>query len=200
MGETNYNLEQDLNEAAKMAEGLETYVLGDQVYGSVGGGFFTGGAMPSLTIGALLMRARRLRALEEELNATQRAELDGVEAEIERVHKEWALHFSQKIEREASSRLKAMGYFFDEMRDDPKTGANAYLPEALRRTIIKELDLAMQAYGIDRGDLPQRLNSTDSALRRYTEPSSFIWSAALEPVYPKNDYWWLYVRPPKPRT
>ena len=61
MGETNYDRSKDLNEARKMADSLEPYVLGDQVYGSVGGGFFTGGNMPSLTIGALLMRVRRLR-------------------------------------------------------------------------------------------------------------------------------------------
>ncbi|HYO89657.1 MAG TPA: hypothetical protein VER79_13485 [Candidatus Limnocylindrales bacterium] len=200
MGETNYDLEQDLNEAKKMVEGLETYVLGDQVYGSVGGGFFTGGALPSLTIGALLLRVRRLRARDGELSLQRRSELDGIEAEIERVHREWTLHFNQKIEREAASRLKAMGQYFEEMREDPRTGANAYLPEALRRTIIAELAQAIETYGIDPGDLPQRISSTDASLRRYTEPALFIWSSSLEPIYPKQPYWWLYVRPRKPQA
>jgi uncharacterized membrane-anchored protein YhcB (DUF1043 family) len=198
MGETNYDLEQDLNEAKKMAEGLETYVRGDQVYGSVGGGFFTGGAMPSLTIGALLMRLRRLRAHAEQLTSDQRAELDQIEAEIARVHKEWTLHFGQKIEREAASRLQAIGQYLQELREDPRTAANAWLPEALRRTIIAELMQAMRTYNLDAGDLPQRISSTDNALRGFTEPSPFIWSPALESVYPKRDYAWLYMRPRKP--
>lgn len=198
MGETNYNAEQDLNEAKKMAEGLEAYVLGDQVYGAIGGGFFTGGTLPSLTIGALLLRVHRLQAHAADLGPEQRAELKNIEREISRVQKEWTQHFSEKIEREASSRLQALGQYFHEMREDPRTGANAYLPEALRRTLIATLLQAMHTYGIDPGDLAQRVNSADTALRSITEPGPFLWSSALEPVYPKRDYWWLYVQPQKP--
>lgn len=198
MGETNYNLEQDLNEAKRMAEGLEAYVLGDQVYGSVGGGFFTGGSMPSLTIGALLLRVYRLQARADALSADQRAELRDIERKIGRVQKEWTKHFGEKIEREASSRLQALGQYFYEVTEDPRASANAYLPEALRRTIIAILLQAMQTYGIEPSDLVRRVSSADTSLSGVTEPGPFLWSSALEPVYPKRDYWWLYVRPRKP--
>jgi len=36
MGETNYTLAQDLLEARKMADSLEDYVRGDQLYGTIG--------------------------------------------------------------------------------------------------------------------------------------------------------------------
>lgn len=199
MGETNYSLASDLNEAKKMADGLEDYIQTEPIYGTVGGGFFSGGSMPSLTTGALLMRVRRLRAREEELTPEQRGQLGKIEDEIARVRAKWRLHFDQKVEREARSRLKSISQYFEDLRDDPRAAANAWLPEALRRTIIFELDRAMQDYGIDRGDLPQRISSTDAALRRYTEKSSFVWSAELEPVYPADTFWWLYARPPKPK-
>ncbi len=197
MGETNYTLAQDLLEARKMADSLEDYVRGDQLYGTIGGGFFSGGTLPSLTIGALLMRVRRLQARETDLTPDQQAELAEVMTTIERVRKEWRAHFDEKLEHEARSRLKAINQYFHEFRDDPRSAAGAYLPEALRRTIIDELDRAMQDYGIDRGDLPQRINSTDSSLRRWTEKSDFIWSPELEPVYPAGSHWWLYARPQK---
>jgi hypothetical protein len=199
MGETNYSIASDLNEAKKMADGLEDYIQTEPIYGTVGGGFFSGGSMPSLTTGALLMRVRRLRAREAELTPAQRAELDGVEAEIARVRKKWTAHFDQKVEREARSRLKSISQFFEDLRDDPRAAANAWLPEALRRTIIYELDRAMQEYGIDRGDLPQRTNGMDAALRRSTEKAPFVWANELQAVYPADTFWWLYARPPKPK-
>jgi hypothetical protein len=55
------DLERDLNEARDMANGLADYVRGDQLYGSVGGGLFGSGNKPALTVGALLLRLRRLR-------------------------------------------------------------------------------------------------------------------------------------------
>jgi len=199
MGETNYSLAGDLNEAKKMADGLEHYIQTDQIYGTVGGGFFGGGSMPSLTTGALLMRVRRLRAREAELTAAQRGELGAIEDEIARVRGKWRAHFDQKLEREARSRLKSLGQYFEDLRDDPRGAANAWLPEALRRTIIHELDHAMQEYGLERGDLPQRINGMDAALRRQTEKSPFVWSPELEAAYPADPYWWLYARPPKPK-
>ena len=199
MGETNYSLAGDLNEAKKMADGLEQYIQTDQIYGTVGGGFFSGGSMPSLTTGALLMRVRRLRAREEELTPAQRGELGAIEDEIARVRSKWRVHFDEKVQREAHSRLKSLGQYFEDLRDDPRAAANAWLPEALRRTIIYELDRAMQEYGLERGDLPQRINGMDAALRRQTEKSPFIWSPELEAVYPADTFWWLYARPPKPK-
>lgn len=199
MGETNYSLAGDLNEAKKMAGGLEAYIQTDQIYGTVGGGFFSGGNMPSLTTGALLMRVRRLRAREQDLTPAQRGELGAIEDEIARVRSKWRAHFDQKLDREIRSRLKSISQYFEDLRDDPRAAANAWLPEALRRTIVDALDRAMQEYGLDRGDLPQRISGTDAALRRHTEKSPFVWSAELEPVYPAESYWWLYARPPKPK-
>jgi hypothetical protein len=199
MGETNYTIAGDLNEARKMADGLEDYIQTEPIYGTVGGGFFSGGRMPALTTGALLMRVQRLRAREEALTPEQRAELGKIEDEIARVRKEWRLHFDQKVEREARSRLKSLSQFFEDLREDPRAAANAWLPEALRRTIIYALDQAMQNYGIDRGDLPQRIASTDAALRRHTEKAPFVWARELEAVYPADTFWWLYARPPKPK-
>jgi len=76
--------------------------------------------------------------------------------------------------------------------------AGAYLPEALRRTIVQDLAAALQHYDLPVTDLQRSMRAIDSKLRRYTEPSEFIWAAALQPVYPQTAYWWLYAKPPVP--
>lgn len=194
MSETTYSLERDLKEASAMAKALEEYVQHDELYGRVGGGLFSSTRMPSLTIGALLMRLRRLRAMEDQLSAEQRHQLRKAEREHERVKKEWAMHYHKKLLYEAHSRLKAMDHYFAESADDPRSAASGYLPEALRRTIVQEIANSLDAPD---EDLDKAMRKADSGLRRWVEPASFIWAPTLEPVYPKETYWWLYSRPIK---
>ena len=71
-----YSIETDLNEAEAMVKGFVNYLKSNEVYGSVAGGFFGFGQMPSLTTGALAMRLRRLAVLRAQLDDGQQARLD----------------------------------------------------------------------------------------------------------------------------
>lgn len=192
MSETSYSFEKDLREAKAMAEALVPYVHEDNLYGTVGGGgWFGGGAkMPALTIGALLMRLQRLRALESELSAEQRGQLSQAERQLEAVQREWTRHYEEKLVQEAKSRLKAIEQWFEENRDDPRSAANAYLPEAHRRTVVQAIADVLQSEEIEKA-----IRRVDSGLRRWIEPAEFLWSPALQAAYPQTTYWWLYGRP-----
>lgn len=199
MSETSYALDRDLREAEAMANGLIPYVHEDRLYGSVGsGGLFGGGTMPSLTIGALLMRLRRLHALEATLNDAQRAKLAQIDAKHDEARREWTLHYTEKLEQEAKSRLKAMNAFFEECEDSLRICRNNYQPETLRRTIVHDIDEVLTELGEHSEDLDRALRTVDNKLRRYTEASDFVWAKELEPAYPRDEYWWLYAMPPKP--
>lgn len=201
MSETTYALERDLKEAEAMAQALIPYVYEDALYGTVGGrGLFGGGGMPSLTLGALLMRLRRLQALEAQMTESQRALLAEVVAQHESVRKEWTQHYNEKLTREASSRLKAMDTYFQECEEDRRICANAYLPEALRRTIVQEIVTAMEASDLSTADILKQARAVDSKLRRYSEPSEFVWAPELASIYPSGTFPWLYARPPQPNS
>ncbi len=199
MSETTYSVDRDLKEAAAMASGLETYVRGTNLYGSVGGGLFSSN-MPSLTIGALLMRLRRLRAQFDSLTPDQRSRLEQAEAAHEKARREWTHHYTEKLTQEGFSRLKAMNTFFEECGeralDRPNPCASIYLPEALRRTIVQEILIAMHDSNLPTDALSAEARKIDGRLRRYTAPSDFIWAAELEAIYPRSPYWWLYAKPP----
>ena len=195
---SDYDIERDLKEAEAMARKLDSYVHQDELYGSVGlSGFFSFSKMPSLTIGALLLRIRRLRSLSDRLSAEQKNRLQTTVHLNEEALKEWRVHYKKKVVREAKSRLKAMDAFFEECRSDPKLCARVYGPEASRRTIVQELLTAMRELDIERDDeLDSLLNRTDSSLRTVVKDSGFIWDPALEPAYPRSTFWWLYSQPP----
>lgn len=197
MSEQKLDLESDLREAREMTEGLVEYLRGSEVYGSLGGGLFGSGNKPALTIGALLLRLRRLNALRDQLTPAQQAALDDVQHQHDKVRKEWTRHYGEKLVREASSRLDAMRNYFEECRENPRLCASAYLPEAMRRTIVQEIATFMDANGMPSEELRSKIAGADGKLRRFTQPTDFIWAAALLPVYPKSDFWWLYARPPQ---
>ncbi|MCC6614737.1 MAG: hypothetical protein IT320_14755 [Anaerolineae bacterium] len=196
MSETKFNLTRDLEEAAEMAELLPDYLIGNQLYGSLGGGMFGSGSKPALTVGALLLRLRRLRLLESHLSDAQRQVLDKAEQDHQRAQQEWHVHYEEKVLHEANSRLDAMRTFFDECAQNPRQCAGLYLPEALRRTIVQEILLAMESAHITSAALTAKVRELDSLLRRSVRPSEFVWANELIPAYAPETFWWLYSRPP----
>jgi DNA-directed RNA polymerase beta' subunit len=188
MTEQNYSIERDLKELQAMAAALIPYIYEDELYGRVGMN------LPSLTVGAVLMRLNRLKALANQLSPDQRTILDQAEAQVEDVKKEWGSHFEKKLVREAEARLRDIMTFTREAKESLRTIANAYLPEALRRTMVQEILDVLP----NNSELVSKTRQTDSVLKNYLEDADFIWAAALKPIYPADKYWWLYKQPRKP--
>ena len=191
----NYNIFDDLDTLKRLIGSLEGYLKGNDLYGSVGGGFLTGGSTPSLTPGAVLMRLRRLEALRDRLDDKRQSTLDDLQkqhADIRETHDE---RYIDRMTHEANSRLDSMQRFFEECSRKPETCARNYSPEVLRRTITQEVLLAMENDGIHSADLDDKVKMTDRRLRGLLQESDFVWDAQLEPVYPKSVFWWMYMQP-----
>lgn len=191
-----YSFGRDLDEAEAMVKALLPYLQRDELYGRVGtGSLFAAPNMPSLTVGALRLRLRRLDALRDHLTERQIAQLTQIEDRHQAIYTERTKAYQQKMLREAESRLKAMTTFFEECIQNPRTCAGIYKPEALRRTIVYDLMAALEDFGVLTDELKQRARSTDSQLRRQVQPAPFLWEAELQPAYPDKIYWWLYHAP-----
>ncbi|MFW5748021.1 MAG: hypothetical protein ACOCYT_00250 [Chloroflexota bacterium] len=203
MTDHHYDIDRDLKEAEAMAKSLDRYVYQEQLYGTVGGGgFFAPSNMPSLTVGAVLLRTRRLTSLREagQLDEKQSDRLDKVLAINREVYKDARREYEHKMMREAKSRLKAMQLFFEECSGNPKLCNRVYRPEALRRTIVQEILIAMDEMSMERDEeLNALLSRMDSNLRRYAdEEHGFLLDDELESVYPQRTFWWLYREPHTP--
>jgi len=202
MSDHRYDIDRDLREAESMVDSLESYVHGDPLYGSVGGFGFFGSTMPSLTVGALLMRLRRLQALEADgkLNAKQQKKLSELTEQHAVVYEENRAAYEGKLQREVKSRLKAMSTFFEECFNDPRTCNRVYRPEALRRTIVQEALTAMTEINAETDeDTDKLIKRQDANLRRYAnQPTDFLLDPVLQPYYPENTFWWLYQQPHTP--
>jgi len=185
----NYSLERDLHEIVQMGASLRVYLLGDQLYLAVGGG------LPQLTLGAFLLRRRRLKHFRDEMNAARQAMLDKALGKHEALRRAWPLHYETKLKREASSRLRALHGFFRECEESGGDCAAAYPVEAARRTLVQEILMSMDDFGWDKHELMAAVRQSDFALRSWLTASAFIWSPKLASVYPRDVFWWLYGRP-----
>ena len=185
----NYSLDRDLHEIVQMGASLRVYILGDKLYLPVGGG------LPQLTLGAFLLRRRRLKHFRDEMNAAQQAMLDKALGKHEALRRAWPLHCETKLKREASSRLRSIRAFLRECEESRGDCAAAYPVEAARRTLVQEILVAMDDFGCDKNELMAAVRQSDLALRPWITASAFIWSPRLKPVYPRQPFWWLYGRP-----
>ncbi len=190
-----YSIDKDLNEAQKMAEGLDEYVRGTELYGHTSGGFFGSGDSPALTTGALLLRLRRLSAHRDTLTAAQSAQLSAVDATFQHVRKEWRVHYEGKLAKEANSRLDNLRTYLKEASDAPRSARANYPTEAMRRTIVQEVLTEMQALNVASAEIDTKRRDIDGRLRALVKSAPFQWDASLQDVYPAQDFWWLYHAP-----
>lgn len=191
MAELNYSIDLDLKEAKAMVDTLVPYIYENDLYGKIN--------LDSarLTPGSILLRLRRLAALRDQMTPSQLAQFEKLNAKNEAVRGEWGVAYGKKMLREAEARLRDLQTYLGECKDDPKLCANAYNPEALRRTLVAEI-LAALPPDVDSTEVRNTAKSVDSGLRRYVREAPFVWDSALQPVYPPETYWWLYGRPPQP--
>ncbi|MEO1166206.1 MAG: hypothetical protein AAFV98_20675 [Chloroflexota bacterium] len=190
---TNYRIERDLFHALTMSQVFEDYVRSDQLYGYAAGLFSN---MPSMTIGSLVMRLRRIDTLRMHMPDSKKKKLDDALDKYLQVRTDWLYHFENKIKQEAHSRVDAMKGFFYECSDNIRNCIGIYKPEMMRRTIVQELVREMEILNIRDGELVAKITETDDKLRRVTEKADFQWADILIPAYDEKEFWWLYNSPP----
>jgi hypothetical protein len=192
MSEKPYSIEQDLTELKAMVEMLVPYIYEDELYGKLRI------TTARLTPGAMLLRFRRLNALRDRLSQAEADQLLHLHDQHAKVRTEWGVAYTKKMLREAEVRLRDIQTYLDECRENPHACANAYLPEALRRTIVAELLAELPRSDFENSGLKAKLGKVDSGLRGSIQEAPFLWDEVLCPVYPQETFWWLYGRPQPP--
>ncbi len=185
-------LEDELTFVREGVAALEDYLASDMVYWPLRP-FST--IFPSLSIGGLLESLRRLEALQSRLPAQARAELEALKTHLERVREVHPARYRQKLERELSSRLDAWAWYLEDYERHPEEVAPSYPAQAHIRLKIELLLEEGERLGFDMESIRNRVRTLDQTLRRNWEPGPFLWEEALQEVFPRDRFWWLYGRP-----
>jgi hypothetical protein len=183
-----YDLDRDVRTVDAMASRLTPYIYEDELYGQ----------MPSnlakLTVGGLLMRLHRLNAIRNLLTPEQQTMVSAAQNKLNEVRRDWAVAYEGKLKREFQARMTSFNQFINESMDNPKLFSENFAAEAEKRAIVQALadDAASMNFMVD--DIRGAITTLDNKLHRYLESGDFIWDERLKPAYPKDKYWFLYVK------
>lgn len=197
MSKSNYVLAEepavDLAMLAAEAAELETYIVKGETYHAVRVNLPGGDRMLQMSGGDLLARLFRLNGVAAQLTAGQRAELDQVRGEIERSIYSLRTRFHAMLNRELKVRLDSLNWYLDEVAADPQQARGEYPYEIRNRqradAILRELGSAAEP------ELKKLLSRVDERIRLVVARTGFVWDAKLEPIFPREEFWYLYVAP-----
>lgn len=187
-----YEAESDLRVLEAMAANLTPYLYEDNLFGTLSPN------LPKLTVGALLFRLYRLKGLEEQLSPDQQSRLHDAQLNFQQLRSEWMAHYEGKIEQEIQSRLRSFRNYLDDYGEQATRAREGYPAEATHRTILHHLEQEAHALEIWTEELEEDRQIQDARLRTALGDEAkgdFIWAKALKPLYPREDFWWLYGYP-----
>src|SRR5258708_5980610 len=127
-----FDLDRDVRTVEAMAAGLKAYVYDSELYGLMPGD------LPKLTVGGLLMRLQRLRAIRNLLSSSQVQTVDTAQKQVEAVRKEWAVAYEGKVLRELPVRLNSVAQFLEECADNLRQCAEGYA-SAMEKRVMAEV-------------------------------------------------------------
>jgi hypothetical protein len=187
MATVTYDLDRDVRTAESMAARLTPYIYENELYGHMPND------LAKLTVGGLLMRLHRLKAISNQLSPHQQEAVKSVQAQFDDVERNWRVALEGKLQREFQARLTAMHQYVNEYIDNPTLFKENYYSAAEKRVILEAL--ADEAKSLDYmvEDIKGALLSLDNKMRRYLEKGDFIWDKRLQVAYPAEKYWFLYV-------
>lgn len=193
------DLERDLRITDAIASDLKAYLLSNDVYWSLSERGWKGSPFPKGTLGGLLLRLHLLDGLATHLSPEQWERFSRAqEAATEQINK-WRVQAEQKAQREAAARLRTWETFVEEASDDPARHRTEY-PSQVEGRVILDFLLNFAGRGLP-DNLLAALATADKRLGAITSEGDFVWDDALRPLFPTEQYPWLYVqmRQVKPR-
>lgn len=187
---TTLNVDRDLAFIQEMADDIKDYLLGSELYEQLMSRDFM---LPMGTLGGLFLRLHRLRALADQMSDEQQVAFETAAGHVEVELDRWAVQAMEKVQREIKARLHNWHDFLLELERDPIRHTSEYPTQVEGRTI---LDLLVEYAGDEAPpETETDLRAADVKLRDNTQFGDFVWGEEMQPAFPRERFWWLYLHP-----
>ena len=184
---------EDLAVVREMANELQDYLLGEEVYYTLLVVTSQGEERIQSSCGDLLARLHKLAGQSKLLSAAQLDELSSIHRRIDATTKTMQARYHALILREVRARLNSLQWFLDDCDEDLRQCRAQYPFEIRNRQRIAEL---VKVLGDKQPpDIQAETAATDRRLREMTVSADFVWDKRVRDVYPREEYWYLYVLP-----
>ncbi len=172
---------------------LEEYIIAGEVYRTLRVVTPAGAQMVQMSGGDLLTRLFRLTGERERLPVEQRSQVKDLALRAESTAYSLRTRFHDLLQRELKTRIDSLNWFLDDIMGDPKR-ARAEYPYEIRNR--QRIDAIATELGDDLSPaLKSELRRVDDRIRLIVRPADFVWDASLEPIFPRDRFWYLYTTP-----
>lgn len=186
-------IDHDLDYVEATVANLKDYLLGGQIYWRLSHPRHSTGILPRGTLGGLLLRLHRLRALENLLTPEQCQRLDAAEQKARKGLHHWQAQAEEKAQREIHARIDSWGNYLQEVEAEPERFSPEYQAQVQSRVaLVHLLEFVGHSPEWERNEI---VHAVDRLHRATTVASDFVWDPALAPAYPRDRFPWLYTRP-----
>jgi len=184
---------EDMAVVREMANELQDYLMGNDVYHTLVVSTSQGEERIQSSCGDLLARLHKLDGQARLLTPAQRDELVPIRRRMDATTQAMQSHYTGLIERECRARLNSLGWYLDDCDEDPRQCRVQYPFEIRNRQRIAEM---VKVLGENTpADIQTETAAIDRRLRDMTASADFVWDNRVKDVYPRGEYWYLYVLP-----
>jgi hypothetical protein len=185
-----HSIQHNLDCAQMMAEELETYLLSDELFWYLPEGSVKKPPCPALTLGGLWLILDELKVQEVEMQKEDLNRYKEISRTIEGFQNQWAVAWEKKAVKELSSRQHLWRAFLTDV-EQGKAERSRYTSEVKNRVIASYATRESSKQPGSKAS-QDKLRALDSRLRTMFESGQFVWDEPLQPMYPKDEFWFLY--------
>jgi hypothetical protein len=185
------DLDRDVHVIELMAANLTPYIYESELYGVMPGDY------PRLTVGGLLMRLHRLSALNKQLSLKQQITMNEAQHLLEEVRRKWAVAYEGKIQQEIKARMINLAQCLTECEENPASCVENFPSAIEKRVMVEVLKDEAETRSVWTDELKGLLTSIDKRIHRCAVKDEFCWDPRVQPAYPPEKFWFLYVHPKK---
>ena len=184
---------EDMSVVREMANEMQDYLMGEEVYRTLIVVTAQGEERIQSSCGDLLARLHKLDGQSRLLSQAQRDELTTIRRRIDASTKPMHVQYHRLIEREVRARLNSLQWYLDDCDEEHSQCLIQYPFEIRNRQRIAEM---VKALGEKlSAEIQAEIAATDRRLAEATVSADFVWDNRVKDVYPREEYWYLYVLP-----
>jgi hypothetical protein len=177
-------------------EDLQTYLLQAELFWPLATPAGAYPEFPRMTLANVLLAFNQVEAQEKQLQSTQRALAENLRIRWEALVAKWQVAVETKAIAEMGARLNLWSAYTLDLEEGRREAA--YYRQEVRQRVRFELLLSLIEPATPPEPTLEQMQAVDQRMLALTVPASFIWDEALEPLYPRDGFAFLYRTPHPP--
>lgn len=187
-----HSIEYNLALLKEMMAEFESFAISQELFWPLQKKSFRSLPFPQLSIGALLLTSDELMAQQSEMDAIQDRECQRLMLEFETFVRRWRSAIERKAAGELKSRTNLWQAYLQDLEEYPDE-VEEYARQVRNRVLMSKLKARTADFQLD--DEFDVLQELDQRLMLTAMSVEFLWDERLKPVYPIEEYPFLYIQP-----